>query len=133
VTGTPNPGAKNVVSIKDEPGGRRRRVFRADRSKLPLVIVAVLLVYISFSLVTRFDQLYAMQRDLDTMQEEITEMRDKNQGLQKQLERLQSDAYIEQVAREKLGLVKPGETRIVPVQPDGANKQNPAAVSGVRD
>ncbi|WP_238492480.1 FtsB family cell division protein [Desulfotruncus alcoholivorax] len=133
MTGSPNPGLKNVVNIKDEPGIRRRRVFRPGSSKLPLLIVALLLMYISFSLVTRFDQLYSMQRDLDAMQKEIAEMRDKNQGLQKQLERLQSDAYVEQVAREKLGLVKPGEARIVPVQPGGSNAQGSNAVHGVRD
>lgn len=131
MAGTPNPGLKNVVSIKDEPGIRRRRVFRPDRSKLPLVIVALLLVYISFSLVARFDQLHDMQNDLDAIQKEIAEMRDKNQGLQKQIERLQSDAYVEQVAREKLGLVKPGEARIVPVQPEGSDASN--AVPDVRD
>lgn len=128
---SPNPGLNNVVNIKDEAGFRRRRVFRSDRSKLPLVIVALLLIYISFSLVTRFDQLYAMQRDLDDMQKEIVEMRDENQGLQKQLERLQSDAYVEQVAREKLGLVKPGEARIVPVQPGGPTTSK--AVPDVQD
>ncbi|SFG99990.1 cell division protein DivIC [Desulfotomaculum arcticum] len=131
MAGAPNSGLKNVVNIKDEPEIRRRRVFRPDRSKLPLVIVALLLVYISFSLVTRFDQLHAMQNDLDAIQKEIAEIRDKNQGLQKQIERLQSDAYVEQVAREKLGLVKPGEARIVPVQPEGSDAST--NVPDVRD
>ncbi|WP_313885440.1 septum formation initiator family protein [Desulfallas sp. Bu1-1] len=98
---------------------RRRRVrFRFSRSKLPVIIFTLLLLYVSFSLGSRFDQLYAMQRDLQAIEAEIKEIKEKNTGLQRQLENLQSDAYIEQVAREKLGLVKPGESRIVPVPPE---------------
>lgn len=131
MAGTTNPGYENVVNLKGEPEFRRRRVFRPNRSKLTFMILALLLIYIAFSLVTRFDQLFAMQRDLDAIQQEIAEIRDKNQGLQQQLDRMRSDAYIEQVAREKLGLVKPGEARIVPVEPGGSDSSN--AVSGIQD
>jgi len=100
---------------------KRRRSFKLTRSKLPVIIVTLLMLYISFSLGSRFDQLYAMQRNLDAMQTEIKDLRNKNAGLYEQLERLQSNDYIEQVAREKLGLVKPGEARIVTV-PSGTGE-----------
>jgi cell division protein FtsB/cell division protein DivIC len=94
---------------------KRRRNFNLSRSKLPVIIIALFMLYISFSLGSRFDQLYAMQRNLDAMQTEIKDLHNKNAGLYEQLERLQSNDYIEQVAREKLGLVKPGEARIVTI------------------
>lgn len=112
---TPN---NNVVLHSSGREKRRRGKFRLSRSKLPLIIFTVLLLYVSISLGTRFDQLHAMQRDLQAIEAEIKEISTKNAGLQKQLENLQSDKYVEQVAREKLGLVKPGESRIVPVQPE---------------
>ncbi len=97
---------------------KRRRNFNLSRSKLPVIIIALLMLYISFSLGSRFDQLYAMQRDLNAMQTEIKDLHNKNTELYEQLERMQSNDYIEQVAREKLGLVKPGEARIVAVPAD---------------
>lgn len=118
---------RQVAGNYREDRWKRRVRFRLSRSKLPVVIFTLLLLYVSFSLVSRFDQLYAMQHDLQAMEMEIKEIREKNTGLQKQLENLQSDAYIEQVAREKLGLVKPGESRIITVPPGTAKDE------GVRD
>ncbi len=109
--------SRNIVYYQQPEKTRTVRRFRFSRSKLPLIIIVLLLLYVSFSLGTRLDQLYAMQRDLQAIQAEVKELREKNARLQKQLEKLQSDAYIEQVAREKLGLVKDGEARIVPIAP----------------
>ncbi|KAF1085819.1 cell division protein FtsB [Sporotomaculum syntrophicum] len=94
---------------------KRRRSFNLSRSRIPVIIIVLLMLYISFSLGSRFDQLNAMQQNLDAMQAEIKDIHNKNAGLYEQLERLQSNDYIEQEAREKLGLVKPGEARIVTI------------------
>ncbi len=94
---------------------KRRRNFNLSRSRLPVIIIVILMLYISFSLGSRFDQLYSMQQNLDAMQAEIKDIHNKNAGLYEKLERLQSNDYIEQEAREKLGLVKPGEARIVTI------------------
>lgn len=93
---------------------KRRKVFNLSRSKLPIVIITLLMLYVCFSLGLRFDQLYAMQRDVESIQTEIKDLKIKNDGLQKQLKIMQSDVAVEQVAREKLGLVKKGEAKIVP-------------------
>jgi len=123
----------NLVVTDTGAGTRRRRVFRITRSRLPLVFVFFLLVYVAFSLGTRFDQLYTMQRDLDAIQVEVEEIRSNNAGLQRQIELLQSDAYVEQVAREKLGLVKSGESRIVPVQSGSGGIIENNFVSDIKD
>lgn len=116
-----------VVLHSKKQSKKTRGRFRITRSKLPLLIFIVLLLYVSVSLGTRFDQLHIMQRDLQAMEMEIQEISSKNAALHKQLENLQSDKYVEQVAREKLGLVKPGESRIIPVQPE------PLRDDGIRD
>lgn len=99
---------------------KSRRTFQLSRSRLPLLVVGLLLLYVSISLGSRFDSLYTMQRDLQAVRAEVQQLREVNRDLSQQLELLRSDAYVEQVAREKLGLVKPGETRIVPVNPGTA-------------
>lgn len=123
----------NVVAYHNKGKREGQRKFNFSRSKLPLVIIAFLMLYITFSLGSRFDQLYAMQRDLQSIQSEIKELRGENSGLQEKVEKLQSEAYIEQVAREKLGLVKQGEARIVPITPNSGNTSSDIPVSELKD
>jgi len=49
----------------------------------------------------------------------------KNVELRKQVEQLNSEAYIEREAREKLGLVKPGEKIILEARPGAAGSGFP--------
>jgi len=58
-----------------------------------------------------------MQGELRQVQKQVAELQIKNAQLRDQLKLVQSDSYIEQMAREKLGLVKPGESRIITVEP----------------
>ncbi len=65
----------------------------------------------------KFLELRQMRRDLG---QELADLRLKNGKLAQQVEALRSDPlYIEALAREQLGLVRPGETvyRLVPAQP----------------
>ncbi|MDI6710698.1 MAG: septum formation initiator family protein [Thermoanaerobacterales bacterium] len=94
---------------------RPRKRFNPTRSRLPLLFLAILLFYLGFSLVFQMNRLWAMQESVAEMQARVEELQTKNQGLWERLHVLQSDGYIEQVARERLGLVKPGETRVVPL------------------
>ncbi|MDQ0285364.1 cell division protein FtsL [Desulfofundulus luciae] len=95
--------------------GRRR--LRFNKNRLPGLLMVVLLCYLLLSFFSQFHRLDAMQQDLQQLQAQLTELQKKNAELKQQLKLVQSDAYIEQVARERLGLVKPGEARIVPVKP----------------
>ncbi|WP_330654136.1 FtsB family cell division protein [Caproiciproducens sp. MSJ-32] len=50
-----------------------------------------------------------IQEEITISQQELEELRDKNAELQKDLEKIGSDEYIEKSARERLGMVKEGE------------------------
>ncbi|OAT80683.1 FtsB family cell division protein [Desulfotomaculum copahuensis] len=104
------------------PARAHRHSFSFKKSRLPLLLLVVMAVYLVFSFVSQFNRLFAMQRDLQQMQQQVNQLQQKNNDLRQQLSLVQSNAYIEQVARERLGLVKPGETRIVPVQPAGKSR-----------
>lgn len=94
----------------------RRRVFRLSRSRLPVLALAVFMLYLCISFSFQFHRLQILKQEIRQVQQQIGEIQVKNAELRDQLKKVQSDAYIEQVAREKLGLVKPGEVRIVPLQ-----------------
>jgi cell division protein FtsL len=95
----------------------RRRVFRFSRNKLPALVIIILLLYLIISFSLQFNKLYAMQGELRQVQKQVAELQINNAQLRDQLKLVQSDSYIEQMAREKLGLVKPGESRIITVEP----------------
>ncbi len=98
----------------DRPA-RTRKVFRPGR-KLPTLIVGFLLILLLISFFTHFQKLYILQGEITDIKTQLQQLSKKNEELKVQLKQAQSDAYIEQVAREKLGLVKPGESRIVTEQ-----------------
>jgi cell division protein FtsB len=108
---------------------RARKSFSISRSRLPVVALSLLLVYLVISFCSQFSKLYIMQRDVQNIKQQVQEMQQKNAALREELRLAQSDAYIEKTAREKIGLIKPGETRIVTV-PEGTELQVVEAPSG---
>jgi len=108
---------------KEEPArrARSRKAFNISRSRLPAVVLSILLVYLVISFCCQFGKLTSMQRDVRDIQQQVQEVQQKNAVLREELRLAQSDAYIEKNAREKIGLIKPGETRIVTAVPaDGS-------------
>lgn len=113
----------------------RRKAFNLSRSKLPTLVVVLLLSYLAISFGSQFGRLSSMQRDVQNIQQQVQEMQQKNASLREELHLVQSDAYIQKTAREKLGLIKPGETRVVPVSPGTQLKkvQAPSGDNAVAD
>jgi cell division protein FtsB len=87
-----------------------------------LAILAVLgLVAVGVVLLTNvlpIRSLMAQQRRVDQAQEQLTALQEENAKLQAEADFLSSDAGVEMVARRDFGLVKPGETAYVVVDPN---------------
>jgi cell division protein FtsB len=77
----------------------------------------ILLLYFAVLLGFQLNKLWTMQESIMKMEEQVVELRQKNEYLWGRLATLESEGYIEETARERLGLIRPGETRIVPVLP----------------
>jgi cell division protein FtsL len=125
----PNRRDREEYYEAGEYAGSGRKTFRWSRSKLPVIVIAALLLYAAVTFGSQFSRLYAMQQDVQQIQAEVAELRQRNADLREQVKLLQSDAYVESIARERLGLVKPGESRIVPIGPESGN----AGETGVLD
>ncbi len=82
---------------------------------LPWLFVGVLFVAVAVAFVFRQAEVIAVQKNLASIQQEIVHYKALNESLEKQIAALQSDEYIEKSAREKLGLVKPGEVQYMVV------------------
>lgn len=106
---------------EERTSGKRpepRRSFKITKSRLPGLMALLILSYLAISLSSQFSKLSVMQQDMQRIEQEIGQMKEKNDALRSDLQLVQNDAYLEKTAREKLGLVKPGETRVVAV-PEG--------------
>lgn len=73
------------------------------------LVIAVLMVYALISLFVVHRQTRQLQDRAATLQQQVSEMAQANAELQYQIDHSEDDDMIESVAREKLGLVKPGE------------------------
>lgn len=95
-----------------ESQGDKLRSSGRKKAWSKLLVIAALaygfVIVMSFG--EQFMQLRSINRNIDQVQEKIRYMQQKNKELTQEIKRLQSDAYVERIAREKLGLVKPGET-----------------------
>jgi cell division protein FtsB len=59
---------------------------------------------------------YQIEQQVDWLSEQVTLEQQTNEELQQELEHVSSDAYVEEIARERLKLVQPGEVAVVVIQ-----------------
>lgn len=94
-------------------GHRKKKSFRWMTL---LILIAVLLGGIRIG--GQFKRLHVLQAQALALEEELSQAQaeyDKKQGT---IELLNDDAYIERLARERLGMVKEGETVVMLVNPE---------------
>ena len=79
---------------------------------LKKVIIAGFIVFFAFSYIRQSLTMNRIQKEIDNKQLQLDEVNQKNERLQDEVEKINSDSpdYLEKLAREKLGMIKPGET-----------------------
>jgi cell division protein FtsB len=84
---------------------------------LAVLFVVPLLVYGAYSIGDRWYQNYLLTQQEEAIRAEVMRLREENLRLQRDLNFARSNAGIEKVAREQLGLINPGDTAIQIVGP----------------
>jgi hypothetical protein len=77
------------------------------------------------ALSAQYFRTYSLARQAERLEQRRHDLVAENQALREEIHRLQTDdRYIEQLAREQLGLLKPGEVelQIVPSQPPASGE-----------
>lgn len=80
------------------------------------VAFVIVFVYLIVSFVLQSVDVLRLAGQASALEEELETLRRSNQVLQERIEYAKTDEYIEQVARERLGLVGPHE---IPYAPGG--------------
>lgn len=79
------------------------------------LIVLILLVYMAISLLTLRDQIASVQVQESQLKAQVEEVRQKNAKLESDIANSENPELLEKIAREKIGLVLPGEKIFVDI------------------
>lgn len=82
-----------------------------------LLLSIPILAYLALAVGSKALELYRLQERSAEIRQEIRQLQDKNEGLQRQIAYLRSDPSVEGIARQQLGLVRPGDTAVTLVSP----------------
>lgn len=127
-----NNNVVNIAPVKKRNPKKRKLKFKLNG---PIVIFLILLGFMLYSFSGQVMEMYKVKTEIGKIRSQMTDLQTKNAELRKQVQQLSSNAYIEREAREKLGLVKPGEKIILQAKtgtgamaPDNAKKRQNADV-----
>lgn len=79
------------------------------------LIVLILLVYMAISLLTLRDQIASVQVQESQLTAQVAELRQKNASLESDIANSENPELLEKIARERIGLVLPGEKIFVDI------------------
>lgn len=87
---------------------------RAQRRRAPWVALVLLVgLMATMSGIFPFRQIIAQHRQVDLTEQKLATIQEENRRLEGQIELLETPIELERIAREQLGVVRPGETAIV--------------------
>lgn len=86
------------------------------KKKLIIGVALVIFLFSLFNFYTNHQKIEKLETQINNLNQEIRKAEEKNKELNKKLINVQSEEFIEKTARTKLGLVKPGEVLVIPVE-----------------
>jgi cell division protein FtsL len=100
--------------MSDEPFVLRRPVGPPPLAlRMAAVLVVPLLLYALVATGQKALENYRLNQEAAGLRAEVIQLREQNIQLQQQIEQARTDAAIETIAREQLGLIKPGDHPLV--------------------
>ncbi len=109
---------------------RRRSAARRVRIRWRRLASVALAAYILFGFLHQEYRIFRLAREAKNLRAGIAVMEQKNDSLRAEMAYFESDAYVEQAAREMLGLVRVGEVPYRVVMSGEASQAEPLPVSG---
>lgn len=82
-----------------------------------IMLVGVLVIFLLLPVVPRVKIIWDFNQRIEQLENQKAEMEKTRQDLELELKQADSPATMEKIAREQLGMVKKGETRVLEVLP----------------
>ncbi len=93
------------------------------RGAIKNYIIGFMLVILAYNVINQRIAMNRIQKEYSAKQEELRLLLMENEKLTEEVKASETDpSYMERLAREKLGFIKPGETTIVDT-PEGSQEQ----------
>ena len=112
---------------------RFRGRTRFSRRRFPRLVLALTLTGVLILVLSAFGasilQVYRLEREAARLARIRHGLHEQNAVLREEIRLLHTPAYIERIAREQLGLVKPGEIAVLIVRPPADRPSGPAGVT----
>lgn len=87
--------------------------MRNGKIKIKTLAVLTILGVFIIAFVRQELTMKRLNKNIATKNEELQQLQDENVKLQDEVERVNSDSYIERLARERLGMIRTGEKVII--------------------
>ncbi|HEX2030566.1 MAG TPA: septum formation initiator family protein [Actinomycetota bacterium] len=102
------------------------RAAAAPRARLTprAAVLAALILVLALAMVVPVRQYFEQRADIAELERTVQELERQRARMREEIERLHDPAYLERLARECLGMVRPGEIAFVPV-PEGGRPAPP--------
>lgn len=91
----------------------RKKVLKKTVIKIPNLIIIIGIILIVYSFGGQYIKMRSLQTEINEIKVQMNDYKAKNTILKKEIKKMQSDVYVERMAREKLGLIKKGETQVM--------------------
>ncbi|MDP4144507.1 MAG: septum formation initiator family protein [Bacillota bacterium] len=83
------------------------------RFKLKHLIVIVLIINVCYIMIRQQIVMHNIKTNMNEVNKLEAKLKEENKNLQEEVKLSQSSGYVEKLAREKLGLIKEGETPVI--------------------
>lgn len=88
----------------------KEKVKKKNKKKLIIIIICVVIgIYFAYTLISQQISLSKKNNEIENLQSQINSANEETKKLQTELDNFNNPEYIERIAREKLGLVRPNE------------------------
>lgn len=105
---------------KNDKGVQKKQKLNIKRTAL-VAAVAAFMIYFVYAMIAQQITLSNKNKEIRSLEEQVSAANTETERLQKELDNLEDPEYLERIAREKLGLVRPNERVIVDANKSKAN------------
>ncbi len=103
--------------VEHSPSVSRPKRIKRKTPKWFKVAISLLGVYLVFLFGMSGYEIWQLKKELNSIEQEQVRLLEHKQQLEKEIESLNDPEVVEKIARESLGMVRQGETVVIPAVP----------------
>lgn len=115
---------KSRISVRTSPAKEKQKGKIAPGRLLAVVLVGLFVLYFIYIMIWQQVMLSKKNKEIDALEEKISAAAQQTEQLKEQLSSMEDPEYIERIAREKLGLVRPNERVFVDANKSDSNQSD---------